>query len=293
MFRRRIHVRRARGFTLIEKLVVIAIIALLLSLLMRSLGRAKANARNAVCLGNLQQFGVAKACFAVQHQNKVPIGHAPDQNDHWALLLARETGVVRQIQDYMTPNHVRVDLLEFFHCPERTASGSKPWLGYLSNSLMPERYIHTQWHNVDGLVNIDRYKHPSDTVYVIDAETEQRVNVPGAYGSTPPKARQTWEEALRTGLLEPANRATLITFMMANGGGIDAMAAWQDGHLPEYQPTSSSPPFNPDRKVAVNLHMGRFSNAVFHDGHAAGLAPENRTPPYENHRLWLRRFGIQ
>ncbi len=289
---RRIEPNRKGGFTLIEVLVVVAVIALLISILMPSLGRAKAHARNALCLGRLEQLGVAKACFLVQHQNRVPVGHAPDQKNHWALALAREMGVVKQVLDYTTPNHVPVDQLEIFHCPERTASGSKPWLGYLSISLTRERYRYPRRQDVDGLMNIDRYKNPAEVVYVIDAETEPRVNVPGLYGSTPPKARRTWEEAVKTGLLDPARKADLISFMLTNGGGVDAMTVWQDGHLPEYLPNAPGLPFNPDRRVAINLHRGRFSNAVFHDGHAAGLTPANRTPWTENHKVWLRRFGM-
>jgi prepilin-type N-terminal cleavage/methylation domain-containing protein len=58
MFRTRkglMMLRRARAFTLIELLMVIAIIAVLARSLLATLGRAKATAKTAQCLNNKRQ----------------------------------------------------------------------------------------------------------------------------------------------------------------------------------------------------------------------------------------------
>ena len=55
--------RRAPGFTLIELMLVIAIIAILSALLLPALARAKTSAQRAVCDGNLRQLGLATEIY--------------------------------------------------------------------------------------------------------------------------------------------------------------------------------------------------------------------------------------
>ena len=61
------------AFTLIELLVVISIIALLLSILMPSLQKAKQQARSIVCRSNLRQWATAIATFARDHDESPPL----------------------------------------------------------------------------------------------------------------------------------------------------------------------------------------------------------------------------
>ena len=63
--------RRRRGFTLVELLVVIGIIALLMAILTTSLQGARRNARQTACLANLRQWGIVFAMYASENDGKL------------------------------------------------------------------------------------------------------------------------------------------------------------------------------------------------------------------------------
>lgn len=72
--------RYPKGFTLIELLFVIAIIAMLASLLLPALGRAKSTAMQLKCSGNLRQIGQLQSLYAGDHDSYLmpgtPYGYA-------------------------------------------------------------------------------------------------------------------------------------------------------------------------------------------------------------------------
>ena len=77
-------IRRGRAaFTLVELLVVIGIIALLISILMPALGRARRLAQRTQCLAQLRQIGTAVQTYIAEHKGWTPI-QPLDGRDHFA-----------------------------------------------------------------------------------------------------------------------------------------------------------------------------------------------------------------
>ena len=67
--------RDVSGFTLVELLVVVGIIAVLISILLPALSKARDAARKTACLSNLRQVHQLIAMYANEYKDRVPVGY--------------------------------------------------------------------------------------------------------------------------------------------------------------------------------------------------------------------------
>ena len=121
----------AVAFTLIELLIVIAIIALLAAMLLPALNKAKAKANDAVCKSNCHQWGLALQMYAGDHDDYLPANTRPTRY-YWC---SRE--VVQFWRDYLPP------------FGEKPAAGGKENLLFCPNDLA-HRAIDIKFPQSDG-----------------------------------------------------------------------------------------------------------------------------------------------
>ena len=119
------------GFTLLELLVVIAVMGILFALIVSSVARAKMAAHRIGCINNLKQWNYAAHIYANEREDALPreaaidginswqITALPTSEDVWYNSLAVTAGMLTMSQYAQTPSSQQDFYLagKIFHCP--------------------------------------------------------------------------------------------------------------------------------------------------------------------------------
>jgi prepilin-type N-terminal cleavage/methylation domain-containing protein/prepilin-type processing-associated H-X9-DG protein len=108
---------RRAAFTLVELLVVIGIIALLISILLPSLQKARESANRVQCLSNLRQAGLGLRQYTNEYRGFFPPGYIAQNDD---LGVYRWIYWPERIGRYISPKDSGAQFgVNFMRCPSR------------------------------------------------------------------------------------------------------------------------------------------------------------------------------
>ncbi len=104
-----------RGFTLVELLVVISIIALLMAVLLPALNKARDQAKRIVCANNLRQLNTGLNIFANENGGQLPLRGAVN----WPWDVSYSTS------DFIIKVNADKDMKSAFFCPAYPAKNAR------------------------------------------------------------------------------------------------------------------------------------------------------------------------
>ena len=125
---------KKKGFTLLESLVVVGIIAVLTAILLPALSTARRNARRHLCFNNLRQIGLAFQMYADDWYQSYPV----DVNSLHSSTDYTDADKKGTLYSY----YIKKDAPETFWCPSKKPYPSSPLNTPLNTSNIERDYAY-------------------------------------------------------------------------------------------------------------------------------------------------------
>jgi hypothetical protein len=127
--------RKTWNFTLIELLIVIAIIAILAAILLPVLDQARARAKTSNCLGNIKQIVAANIIYAGDNNDFVPYSRYQEDDTIWSVcFLYRNSSTADGAGRLIEGNYLPLKIFgcndEGSEAPKEIKSSSFTFSGY-------------------------------------------------------------------------------------------------------------------------------------------------------------------
>jgi len=172
------HRRNGSAFTLVELLVVVSIIALLISILLPSLRRAREQAKDVLCKSNMHQIGIAFTMYGEKFDGKWPaaVDTLGNQN-RWPVPFFEGEIIKDDLATFdANGNMLKGGSATIFLCPsERAERGIPNWRNtgqYADRVEVGGSYSYNEEIHRDG-VTLNRGKGPPNPVPPFSRRIEQ------------------------------------------------------------------------------------------------------------------------